>query len=124
MNSFLRAPADIPYPLCINILSGIPQGWIKSPSNTILLYEGIAASATNPLGEGYVDRCGDWESVRGYYPDPINHWADAHKPVHGDRNNYLMCDGHVVNRKPEKYPAFRGGPTSPENNLWYARKLR
>ena len=39
-------------------------------------------------------------------------------------NIYLMCDGHVITMEPEKYPDFRGGPTSPANNLWYARKHR
>ena len=68
-------------------------------------------------------RCADWQWVRGYYNRSLLHWQDADKPWHGDKNNYLFCDGHVVSMKPEKYPDFRG-PTCNEDNLWYASKLR
>jgi prepilin-type N-terminal cleavage/methylation domain-containing protein/prepilin-type processing-associated H-X9-DG protein len=124
MNSFLREPPDIPYPACLTILRGIGFTDIANPSKTILLYEGIPANQTNvSLGEGYVYRCADWTWVRGYYPRSILHWQDANKPWHGTRDNYLMCDGHIMSMAPEKYLAFRG-PTCPEDNLWYARELR
>ncbi|HUV04937.1 MAG TPA: type II secretion system protein [Armatimonadota bacterium] len=123
MNSFLREPPDVAYPYSCAYLTGIGQSRIKAPSSTILLYEGMSANGTNPLGEGYVYRCGNWTCVRGYYPSRQVHWQDAHKPWHGTSNNYLMCDGHIVTMPPEKYGSFPG-PTSPANNLWYAERLR
>lgn len=123
MNSFLRTPCDVGFPLSTNIRSGIAQTDIMVPEQTILLYEGIPADATNPLGEGYVYRCGNWEWVMGYYPLPRPYWNLSDKSCHGQKNDYLMCDGHVMSMIPEKYPGFRG-PTTPENNYWFARLLR
>ena len=124
MNSFLRSPPDLPYPGSLAYLCGILCSDIAVPSNTILLFEGIPADRTDKVyGEGYVYRCADWTWVRGYYPKAIRYWQDAEKPWHGDRNNYLFCDGHVISMAPETYATFRG-PTCPENNLWYASKLR
>jgi len=127
MNSFLREPADLQFPDCLPYLAGIRQSRVKNPSKTILLYEGIPANSTYiNLGgsyEGYVYRCGDWKWVRGFYSIPQNYWQDADKPWHRGFNNYLMCDGHIVTMPPEKYGSFPG-PTSPANNLWYARRLR
>ena len=123
MNSFLREPADLPYPACIAYLDGIEITSITSAAETVLLYEGTPVDDTDSSGEGYVARCGNWAGVRGYYPSPRPHWQMADKPWHGNYNNYLMCDGHIMSREPEKYPAFRG-PTSTEDNIWYARKLR
>ncbi len=123
MNSFLREPPDVSFPACLSILTGIATTRIKAPCRTILLYEGVPADSTNRrLGEGYVYRCGDWQWVRGYARRL--HWQQADKPWHDGRDNYLMSDGHVMTMEPEKYPEFRRGPTSPENNLWYARKHR
>ena len=121
MNSFLREPADIPYPECIGYLDGIEVTSISTASETILLFEGIPADGTHYLGEGYVYRCGDWTCARGYYPSPRPHWQLADKAWHAKKNNYLMCDGHLVCREPERYPY--SGPSWKEN-LWYARKLR
>ena len=123
MNSFLREPADVSYPGCNDYLDGIEITSISAPSETILLFEGIPAAESHYLGEGYVYRCGDWKWVRGYYQSPIAYWQMADKPWHGKLNSYLMCDGHVIQRQPEKYPEF-AGPTSAKENLWYARKYR
>jgi prepilin-type N-terminal cleavage/methylation domain-containing protein len=125
MNSYLRDPADIPYPACLNCLSGIRTEMICVASQTILLYEGIQADKGNALGEGYVYRCGDWQQVRGYYKK-LGHrhgWKDGERSTHAVRNNYLLCDGHILAMKPEVYPDFRG-PTKPSNNLWYAEHQR
>lgn len=129
MNSFLREPEDIPYPACINYLNGVVLTAIVSPSRTILLYEGRPASRDNKnpygggYGEGYVYRCGDWTEVRGYYPKESLYWQMDNKPWHGKRNNYLMCDGHILSKEPEQYATFNS-PTSDANNLWYVSKLR
>ena len=123
MNSFLREPADIPFPASNAYLDGITVTSIMAPADTILLFEGIPGDETNFNGTGYVYRCGNWTCVRGYYPSPKPHWQMADRPWHAKRNNYLMADGHIMSREPEKYPAFNG-PTSSENNLWYARKFR
>ena len=123
MNSFLRTPPDVEYPASLIYLTGIRRDKIIAPSDTILLYEGIPANNyKNPLGEGYVYRCADWTWVRGSRGASIIHWQDADKPWHGDKNNYLMCDGHIMVMKPEKDGEF----TRPTlgNNFWYARKLR
>ncbi|MHB1001243.1 MAG: type II secretion system protein [Armatimonadota bacterium] len=123
MNSFLRTPADVGFPLSTWIRTGIQQSDIVAPASTILLYEGIQADSTNPLGEGYVYRCGNWEWVAGYYPSQRRYWKLSEKSAHGMKNDYLMCDGHVIQMVPEKYPGFRG-PTTPENNYWFAGLLR
>lgn len=124
MNSFLRNPSDIiPSTAGITILKGIAKDAIPYPSDTILLFEGMAEDSTSNQpyhGTGYVARCGDWSMVQGYYPKL--HYQNADKPVHKGLNNYLMCDGHVMAMPPEKYPF--AGPTSPENNYWYVRRLR
>ena len=123
MNSFLREPPDLPYPAGNAYLDGISLTSITTASETILLFEGIPGDHTYSSGEGYVYRCGDWTCVRGYYPSPRPHYQSADKAWHGKRNNYLMCDGHLISRQPEKYASFRG-PTTAEDNMWYARKLR
>ena len=122
MNSYLQEPPDIEYPFCLAYLTGIRECRIKVPVSTILLYEGIPEDRTNSHGEGYVDRCGNWKSVRGYYTKPQLHLQDADQPWHGSVNDYLMCDGHIMVMRPEKYGTF----TVPTwgNNFWYARKLR
>jgi len=121
MNEYLRTPPDIFYPKCTAYLCGISKRRITYPSKTILLYEGIPADAESPYGEGFVYRCGNWEWVAGYYPKKMRYWQDARRPMHGQFNNYLMCDGHVITRTPEKYPFV---PTNPDNNLWFVNRLR
>lgn len=121
MNTFLRDPSDMDNN---TILRGLCMVSLMAPSNTILLYEGIPASDENlKYGEGYTYRCGDWETVRGYFPKETKYWQGAHKPWHRDRNNYLMCDGHIMTMAPEKWPAFKG-PTCEANNFWYVSKFR
>lgn len=131
MNSYLREPEDVPYPACKSILQGIGLTAMFAPSRTILLYEGNPASKNNldtgdgdhGYGEGYTYRCGDWMQVAGYYPAAHKYWQMSNRTWHRGRNNYLMCDGHILTMEPEKYPGFRG-PTSETNNLWYANKFR
>lgn len=122
MNSFLRFPADIPYPAANQYVQGIACTHVISPGRTILLFEGIPADSSSANGEGYVYRCGDWTTVRGYHTRPRPHFQLADRPWHGKKNNYLMCDGHIMSMEPEKYPF--GGPRTPQENLWYAFKFR
>ena len=121
MNEYLRVPPDIFFPKCIKYLCGFPTRLISYPSKTILLYEGIPADSESPFGEGFVYRCANWEWVVGYWPKKARYWQASHRPMHGRNNNYLMCDGHIITRPPEKYPFC---PTKPENNLWFVDKLR
>jgi prepilin-type N-terminal cleavage/methylation domain-containing protein/prepilin-type processing-associated H-X9-DG protein len=120
MNSYLRNPWDHPGPGCTHIMRGIREANIPEPARTILIYEGMPEDWTNDRGEGYVYRCGDWTLVRGYCKLP--HYQESDRPWHRGRNNYLFSDGHIELRVPERYPAFRGGPTSPENDLWHVNK--
>jgi len=122
MNSFLRSPPDDRFPNCLKRQCGIRKSNILEPSRTILLYEGMPESRTNTHGEGYVFRCGDWTLVRGYAD--LKHYQRSDKPWHRGRNNYLFCDGHVESLVPEKYPEFKGGPKSPETDLWHVDKER
>lgn len=124
MNSFLREPPDLPYPACLTVMKGVCIANIVSPSQTILLYEGVPADSTNPqYGEGYVYRCGDWTQVRGYYPKGNKYWKDADKAWHHGRNNYLMVDGHIITMDTPTYPDFTG-PTGTADNLWFVNRLR
>ena len=125
MNSYLREPADVPYPACTDVYSGIGVTNIVAPSKTILLYEGNPAinQGSSGFGEGYVGRCGDWKQVAGYYPYAQKGYQMSDRAWHKGRNNYLMCDGHILTMAPEQYPAFKG-PTNETNNLWYVSKFR
>lgn len=120
MNSYLRTPWDISFPGCVAIMCGIRETRVVEPDRTILIFEGMPEDSTNAHGEGYVYRCGDWELVRGYYKK--NGYQQPDKPWHRGRNNYLFCDGHIESRVPEKYPQFKGGPKSPENDFWKVEK--
>lgn len=123
MNAFLRTPWDIiPSTAGVTILKGIRKECIPYPADTILLFEGIAEDSTVNIpnhGTGYVNRCGDWTMVQGYFPRL--HYQDAGKPAHKTMNCYLMCDGHVRTMRPESYPF---APNSPQNNLWFVRRYR
>jgi prepilin-type N-terminal cleavage/methylation domain-containing protein/prepilin-type processing-associated H-X9-DG protein len=131
MNSYLREPCDIEYPACLDVYKGIALTNIFTPAGTILLYEGNPSSGTgydqsdpdSGYGEGYVPRCGEWGQVAGYYPYKQKAYQMSDSTWHRGRNNYLMCDGHILSRAPERYPGFRG-PTSEANNMWYANKFR
>lgn len=123
MNSFLREPPDLAYPGSTIYIEGLAMSKILKVSDTVLLFEGIPADSTSSYGEGYVYRCGDWSTVKGYYPRPALHWEGADSAVHGSMNNYLMCDGHILCMKPEKYP-YPGPRSSGDKNLWYVEKFR
>lgn len=120
MNSFLRTPWDHTFPGCTGIRCGIRKINILEPERTILVYEGMPEDRGNVHGEGYVYRCGDWSLVRGYDANK-KHFQKPGRPWHGDRNNYLFCDGHVECLVPEKYPEFKG-PTTPDTDLWHVDK--
>ncbi len=108
MNSYLRDPPDIDYPSCIHLKRGCPQGAVEEPRSTILLFEGIPV--TVDVADAYYDyiyRCGNWECVRGWYTArlPKLHTMDSWKPWHGNRNNFLYCDGHIKSMEPYNYSA-------------------
>jgi len=107
MNSFLRQPPDVSFPASIGILAGIATTRIKTPSRTILLYEGIPGDSTNRrLGEGYVYRCGNWEWVRGYARR--RHWQDGDKPWHGRRNIHPLISATVFRTSTPQAAMSRG----------------
>jgi len=93
MNSFLREPPDVAYPYSCAYLTGIRQSRIKAPSSTILLYEGMPANSGNPLGEGYVYRCGNWTCVGGYAV--MVHFVNADKPWHRGFNIYPFISATI-----------------------------
>lgn len=118
MNSYLREPMDVDYPSCTGILKGIRVSDIPKPRRTILLYEGLPELKKNRID--YVKRCANWEWVRGWFTKPANSYFLAHRPWHGNRNNYLYCDGHVRSRRPECYSDTPNHfPPIDENNEWY-----
>jgi prepilin-type processing-associated H-X9-DG protein len=125
MNSYLRTPADVEYPGCINYLRGISIERICEPRRTILLYEGIPRSsdyADKAYTEDqvyYIYRCANWTWARGYYA--YAHTVNPMRPWHGTRNNYLYCDGHIVARPPgRRIPATLS--TYKEMSEWYVDK--
>ena len=107
MNSYLRQPADCEYPGCRCILCGVQLSKLTEARRTVLLYEGVplsgeyqnAAYAEDQVY--YIYRCANWSWARGYY-DKIVHTIEPGKPWHGDKNNYLYCDGHIAARPPGK----------------------
>lgn len=105
MNSYLRRYCDIEYPSCIYFIEGIQVTKIPHPDDTILLFEGVPFSPAYQdkiYSEDqiyYIYRCANWAWVRGYYDKYINTIASG-KPWHGDKNNYLYCDGHIISRRP------------------------
>jgi len=101
MNSYLRRPADIEYPTCLNFLCGINLNTIEEPDKTILLFEGITLQAYFQDQLDYLYRCANWTRVRGYYPN-IAGTEDSGTPWHEPVNNYLFCDGHAKSRPPGK----------------------
>lgn len=101
MNSYLRTPADVEYPSCVNVLRGVETRRITEPRRTILLYEGLQLTTgweTSPL-HNYIYRCANWAWVRGY-TGKVSCSIDPGRPWHGRLNNYLYCDGHVLARPP------------------------
>jgi prepilin-type N-terminal cleavage/methylation domain-containing protein/prepilin-type processing-associated H-X9-DG protein len=123
MNSMLRDPPDLGEfdESGQTIVDGIAAAGIKSPSDTILLFEGLPEAEGGSFGAGYVARYGDWTYVRGYWKTPQAQSLLANQPWHGTVNNYLFCDTHVRSMKPD----LREGETpTPQNNHWYAQKFR
>jgi prepilin-type processing-associated H-X9-DG protein len=123
MNSYLRETPDIEYPTCIGIIRGCPENYIEDKGRTILLYEGVPVTAKPPWAGDldYIYRCGNWTCVRGWFP------ANQPKPNtdlswlswHGEKNNYLYCDGHIRSFKPNRYPNH---PPYNYTNEWWVRK--
>jgi prepilin-type N-terminal cleavage/methylation domain-containing protein/prepilin-type processing-associated H-X9-DG protein len=121
MNSYLRDPPDRDYDACIWIFKGCPENMIEDPRRTILLYEGLPVTPNWPDSLDYIYRCGNWTCVRGWYTKdmPCLHTLNSWKPWHGDKNNYLYCDGHVRSFKPNKKP---NRPPYDATNEWWVRK--
>jgi len=121
MNSYLREPPDVKYPNCIDILEGCRESKIEEPRRTILLYEGLPITKDWPEGQDYIFRCGDWECVRGWWTEsqPHRHSINSWKPWHGNKNNYLYCDGHIRSFTPNKYP---NRPPFDRSNEWWVQK--
>ncbi|MEN6372590.1 MAG: type II secretion system protein [Armatimonadota bacterium] len=118
MNSYLREPPDVSYPQCIGIFDGCRESKIEAPRKTILLFEGMPVTKDWPEGQDYIFRCGDWECVRGWAlrEMPRQHTMNSWKSWHGEKNNYLYCDGHIQSFKPNKYP--NRPPFSIQNEWW------
>lgn len=126
MNQYLRSTPDLEYPACNSVDGGIAITTIKTPNDTILLYEGCYR-----LTDGYVSRTGGMTAVYGYARTAAEQ-TDYNGYSYGvgwhdGRNNYLWCDGHVSAMAPETradYPTGAPGYSSQGKNHWYALKHR
>lgn len=129
MNSYLREPADVEYPGCTCILKGIRSANIPRMNQTILLFEGLPLLVDYPEVSSvtvqtytcvYIYRCCNWSGVKGYAAG-ITHTIDSGKPWHSMRSNYVMADGHLVNRTPGRKHA---GLLSTHKEMfdWYVDK--
>jgi len=107
---------------------------LVSPSDTVLLFEGVPVSGTNSFGPyfGSPRRSGDFSFEKGYMPSTATSldvyeaegiitpcWTPS-IPWHNGFNNYLFCDGHVKAQRPKPYPWV---PT-PQDNQWYVARYR
>ena len=121
MNSYMRNPPDIAYPSSINILKGMHDTMLENPRRTILLFEGIPILPAGMNELYYIYRCGDWTCVRGWFPQtmPKVHTIGSWQPWHGERNNYLYCDGHLQAKRPDHHPKH---PPYDITNEWWVRK--
>lgn len=127
MNSYLRYIPDVEYPYSIQpdarLMRGISVYRIQQPGRTILLFEGL------PLASGweqnseyvYIYRCCNWKGVKGYSDKIYLDTIEPGKPWHGNKNNYLYCDGHIVSRKPGRHVAAELS-TYKEMYDWYVDK--
>ncbi|MEN6520146.1 MAG: type II secretion system protein [Armatimonadota bacterium] len=123
MNSYLREPPDVSYPQCVSIFGGCCESKIETPRRTILLFEGMPVTRNWPEGQDYIFRCGNWECVRGWSIQelPQQCTVNSWKPWHGEKNNYLYCDGHIQSFKPNKYP---NKPPFSIKNEWWVEKSK
>jgi prepilin-type N-terminal cleavage/methylation domain-containing protein/prepilin-type processing-associated H-X9-DG protein len=110
----------------------ISDSHIASPSNTVLMFEGLYEDTSNGTSyEGTCAREGDWTIAQGHYTGDANavadqavHWYSANTSPgpgyarHGGFNNYLFCDGHVKAMHPE--PDGYDITQHPTDNLWLA----
>lgn len=126
MNQYLRSTPDLEYPACNSVDGGIATATIKTPDDTILLYEGCYR-----LTEGYVSRDGAMSAVQGYARTSAEQrdWSGYSYGAawHSGQNNYLWCDGHVSGMKVETaadFPTGLPGYASQGKNHWYALKKR
>lgn len=120
MNSYLRTPCDIEYPTCLTIILGINTSVIMDQKKTILLFEGIPLTNGHEDRLDYIYRCANWSRVRGY-TDNIAYTIHAGQPWHGETNNYLYCDGHIVSRQPGRH-TIAVLSTYKEMKEWYVNK--
>ncbi|MDH7603196.1 MAG: DUF1559 domain-containing protein [Armatimonadota bacterium] len=138
MNSYLRTcrspsqPQPVPdmeYPACINQLCGIHVSAICEPRSTILLFEGMQRTrefedaAYTEDQVFYIYRCANWTWVRGYRPGVL-YTIGSGSPWHGNKNNYLYCDGHVVLREPARWNGLTQLVSWSEMYEWYVDKKR
>jgi len=94
---------------CDNGLPGITLAAISYPAETNMIYEGIPEVEADKYN-GYVGRCGTWESVGGFYKTAADcsafiGYGDPCEPLglnawHTQKNDYLFCDGHVKAHSP------------------------
>ncbi|HEY3265599.1 MAG TPA: prepilin-type N-terminal cleavage/methylation domain-containing protein [Armatimonadota bacterium] len=139
MNSYLRGMhLDEPFPGSYpdagsdstHYETGAMLSQVKSPANTILLYEGTWKTApADQIGEvgrsGTMDMVYGWSDDQGHAPTTSSGTYAYGAPMHGSTDNYLWCDGHVRAMKPETYKEFpyrRPEPT--KTNNWYASTYR
>lgn len=124
MNSYLRNPCDVEYSSCVGILCGVNTVRLTDPHKTILLYEGVQLTTgwENSALYNYIYRCANWTYVRGCVGN-VACAVDSGKPWHGQSNNYLYADGHVLARRPGK-PTTGSLSTYREMYEWYVDKPR
>lgn len=139
MNSYLRgAHLDEPYPGDFptrardisNYEMGALTTQIRRPSQTILLYESTYILSPD-YAFGEVPRCGVIGFVRGFSEDAAHMPRSSDKayapgpPYHGDKGNYLWCDGHISAMRPETWREFGVDPQPTwDHNNWYAARYR
>ncbi|MEN6356988.1 MAG: type II secretion system protein [Armatimonadota bacterium] len=120
MNSYLRTPADAEYPACCAYRCGIRSGLIPRSAKTILLYEGCNIANDEDKDLDYIYRCANWFYVSGYV-QKNKLTKELDHPWHGQYNNYLYCDGHVIARKPGRWTISQFSTYS-EMYEWYVDK--
>jgi prepilin-type N-terminal cleavage/methylation domain-containing protein/prepilin-type processing-associated H-X9-DG protein len=133
VDAYSAARLSIGYRTLNKLPGGIATAAVPYPSGTVLLYEGIPYKARD-LWNGYVARCGEFNTVAGYYSRPITcasaggldiarygescHWQGMKAP-HQGTVNYLYCDGHVKASRPMTEADLASVKSDP--SLWRAR---